>query len=288
MDRPQLDALEIGAAAREAVATVLRRRDPPQPRPADELRGLLHTHDEAEARRVAEAAEERQQLVVAIREAELRERIAAARSRLLAEALAHEQEAVRLARLAAEREAALAEVDAEVTKLNEQRAALERAMAEDARRAETALTTNPEEASRLAGVNVGRRLTLDGFGGRAAELEQRKQEIEQRFRDAAPVGTVRPGGTLELPTNMSASLTERADDARHRAHALRRQADTDPLGEGRAQDAAAVQPVRGGVLATHTTLRDAARGPVEPVPGALGYPAGSFGAVIASRPRRRR
>lgn len=280
------DGLLVEIASREAALGFLRRRrrEREGPPSVDELRADLVHHDEAEAVRRTTADANRAKLVAAIAEAEHAERIEAARAALLAEAMLHDTEADRLVLLAAERADALAAVDDEIGKLTEQRTTLERVMQADADAAVRVLVDDPEEAGRLAGLNVGRRQALDGLATRIGEAQRNKQETEARYRP--PDGAQQPDGRLLFSPLTTGTLADRVRAHRTEAGRLRRRAADDPLGEPVAeQPATAPHRPRGGVLLSGSRLGE----PPEPATGrAFGFPPNSLGERSERLPPRGR
>jgi hypothetical protein len=281
---------EVTAAAREAVATILARAT------AEDLRRALAQHDELEAARRERADAQRARLLQRLAEAEHADRVASARARLLADAEGHDREAARLAELADGLAARLAEADAELARQRAQRDELAASMRAAAEEAERLLTTDPERAGAIAAQNAGRQLALHGLDAHIGELELLRQAIAS----GADLPPEHPDGDDGGPHLFIGDVDSHARDldglrarvAFHRQQAAecRAQAEDD-LGEAAAEQAAAMSDrlPRGGVLATHTALQERAGGPREPYdPAALGYPKGSLGAAIVTRPRRRR
>jgi hypothetical protein len=253
-----------------------------------ELRERLCDLTASEAERRADAERLAGQLEGEIREAEHRERAEAARAELLDRARQDDAEAARLDALADERRTVLADVDAEIAKLTEQRMAMERAMQVDADLAERVLTSDPEEAGRLAGLNVGRSQALAGFAALITGAERTRQEIEARY--SPPDGVGQPDGTLLFSPLTTGTMTERAAAEREEAARLRAKAASDPLAERPPErpEAAALTPtgmvMAGVALAARPDLFPPEPGPRNP----FGYAPGTIAEAAASRPRRGR
>jgi hypothetical protein len=256
---------------------------------AERLRERLCDLTASEAERRADAERLAGELEGQIREAEHRERAEAARAELLRQAAERDAEARRLDALADERRTVLADVDAEIAKLTEQRMAMERAMQVDADLAERVLTSDPEEAGRLAGANVGRSQALAGLAARIAATEPKRQEIEERY--SLPNGVGQADGTLLFSPLTTGTLTERAAAEREEAARLRAKAASDPLAERPPErpEAAALTPTGMVMAGVALALRLPDLFPPEPGPrNPFGYAPGTIAEAAASRPRRGR
>jgi hypothetical protein len=251
-------------------------------------RSAIEKNDAAEIARRHEADEDRAALLAELANAERREREEEARDALLGEARRHGDQGDRLDRLARERADALAVVDGETARLTEQRATIERAMQLDADAAERVLTSNPEEAGRLAGANVGRSQALAGLAARIAATEPKRQEIEERY--SLPNGVGQADGTLLFSPLTTGTLTERAAAEREEAARLRLRAKGDPLAERPPEPpkTSALTPtgmvMAGVAVALRPDLYPPEPGPRNP----FGYAPGTIAEAATSRPRRGR